>query len=61
MREPFIAQVNETVFLRVVLDDNLTWKSHISGLADEISKSINMTFRSSFLSFNFFEFFSHAM
>lgn len=45
--------------LRVVLDDNLTWKSHISGLADEISKSINIIVKSSFLSFNFF--FSHAM
>ena len=46
--ERTIAQVNETVFLGVVLDENLTWKSHISSLAIKISKSIGIIFRSSF-------------
>ena len=46
--EKTIAQVNETVFLGVVLDDNLTWKSHISSVAVKISKSIGIIFRSSF-------------
>ena len=44
----FLAQVNETVFLGVVLDNNLTWKPHISSLAGKISKSIGIIFRSSF-------------
>ena len=35
-----IEQVNETVFLGVVLDENLTWKAHISHVANKISKSI---------------------
>ncbi|KAL9967850.1 hypothetical protein ACROYT_G026148, partial [Oculina patagonica] len=48
INETVIAQVNETVFLGVVLDDNLTWKSHISSLAIKISKSIGIIFRSSF-------------
>ena len=48
INERTIPQVNETVFFGVVLDDNLTWKSHISSLADKISKSIGIIFRSSF-------------
>ena len=48
INERTIAQVNETVFLGVVLDENLTWKSHISSLAIKISKSIGIMFRSSF-------------
>ena len=48
INERTIAQVNETVFLGVVLDENLTWKSHISSLAIKISKSIGIIFRSSF-------------
>ena len=40
INETTIAQVNETVFLGVVLDNNLTWKSRISSLAGKISKSI---------------------
>ena len=35
-----IEQVNETLFLGVVLDENLTWKAHISHIANKISKSI---------------------
>ena len=46
--EKTIAQVNETVFLGVILDDNLTWKSHISSVAVKVSKSIGIIFRSSF-------------
>ena len=48
INETTIAQVNETIFLGVVLDNNLTWKSHISSLAVKISKSIGIIFRSSF-------------
>jgi len=50
INETTIAQVNETVFLGVVLDNNLTWKSHIAtcSLAVKISKSIGIIFRSSF-------------
>ena len=37
------------VFLgRVVLDENLTWKSHICNVASKISKSIVIIFRSNF-------------
>ena len=60
INEIAIAQVNETVFLGetlrktvsltwlLVLDENLTWKSHISSLAYKISKSIGIIFISSF-------------
>ena len=40
INETTIAQVNETVFLGVVLDNNLTWKSHIASLA---VKSLNLS------------------
>ena len=43
-----IDQVNETVFLGVTLDDKLTWKPHISHIANKISKSIGIIYRSSF-------------
>ena len=43
-----IEQVNETVFLGVILDETLYWKSHISHVANKISKSIGIIFRSSF-------------
>ena len=46
--EKTIAQVNETVFLGVILDDNLTWNFHISSVAGKVSKSIGIIFRSSF-------------
>ena len=35
-----IKQVNETTFLGVVIDDKLTWKSHIKHVSSKISKSI---------------------
>ena len=39
-------QVSEVVFLGVVLDEHLSWKSHISHLAWKISKSIGIIFKS---------------
>jgi hypothetical protein len=47
-----IEQVNETVFLGVILDETLSWKSHISHVANKISKSIGIIFRSSFCLFD---------
>ena len=43
-----IDQVKETVFLGVVIDENLTWKPHILNVARKISKSIGILYRSSF-------------
>jgi len=48
INETTIAKVNETVFLGVVLDNNLTWKSHIASLAVKTSVRIGIIFRSSF-------------
>ena len=45
INERTFVQVIETVFLGAVLDENLT---RISSLADKISKSIGVIFRSSF-------------
>ena len=42
INETTIAQVNETVFFGVVLDNYLTWKSLIASLAVKISKSIDI-------------------
>ena len=38
-----IERVKETVFLRVVLDEHLSWKPHISRVACKISKSVGVT------------------
>ena len=35
-------------FLRIILDENLTWKSHISHIARKISKSIGVMKKASF-------------
>ena len=43
-----INQVTETAFLGVILDKNLTWKPHISHIANKISKSIGIIYRSKF-------------
>ena len=43
-----IEQVKETVFLGVVLDEHVTWRSHINYTANKISKSIGIIRRSSF-------------
>ena len=43
-----IEQVKETVFLGVVLDEHVIWRSHINYTANKISKSIGIIRRSSF-------------
>ena len=43
-----ILRVSETIFLGVFLDDNLTWKPHISLLASKLSKSIGIIHKSRF-------------
>ena len=43
-----IDQVKETVFLGVIIDENVTWKSEISHVANKVSKSIGMIQKSSF-------------
>ena len=51
INEQPIFRVSETMFLGVLLDDNLTWKSHISLTANKLSKSIGIIHKSrSFLS-----------
>ena len=46
-----INRVNEVCFLGVILDENLSWKAHISHIAHKISKSIGIIYRSSFYLF----------
>ena len=41
-------QVKETVFLGVIPDENLNWKSEISHVANKVSKSIGIIRKSSF-------------
>ena len=43
-----IERVKETVFLGVVLDENLSWKPHILNVTRKISKSIGIIYKSSF-------------
>ena len=43
-----IGCVKETVFLGVVLDENLSWKPHITNVARKISKSIGIIYKASF-------------
>ena len=43
-----IKQVNEIVFLGVILDEHLTWKSHINYVSNKISKSIGIIRKSSY-------------
>jgi len=40
-------RTKEVTFLGVVLDENLSWKSHISHIARKISKSVGIIGRSS--------------
>ena len=42
INERTIVQVNETVFLGVVLDENLTWKSHISSRVADADGKMRM-------------------
>jgi hypothetical protein len=44
----YIEQVKETVFLGVILDEEFSWKSHISHIAGKISKAIGIIFKASF-------------
>ncbi len=43
-----ISQVEEVSFLGVILDNHLSWKSHVSHLSNKISKSIGIIRKSSF-------------
>ena len=43
-----IGCIKETVFLGVVLDENLSWKPHITNVARKISKSIGIIYKASF-------------
>jgi len=43
-----IDQVKETVFLGVIMDENLNWKPEISHVANKVSKSIGIIPKSSF-------------
>ena len=40
-------RVKEVTFLGVILDENLSWKPHISHIAGKISKSVGIFVRSS--------------
>ena len=48
INEQPVFRVSETMFLGVFLDDNLTWKPHISLLASKLSKSIGIIHKSRF-------------
>ena len=41
-----MTRVKEVTFLGVILDENLSWKPHISHIACKFSKSIGIIFRS---------------
>ena len=43
-----IDQVKETVFLGVIMDENLNWKSEISHVANKVSKCTGIIRKSSF-------------
>ena len=43
-----IGRVKETVFLGVILDENLTWKPHIANVSRKISKSIGIIYKARF-------------
>jgi hypothetical protein len=43
-----INRVKEVVFLGVILDENMSWKPHISHVARKVSKSIGIIYKLSF-------------
>ena len=46
--------VKEVVFLGVVLDEHVTWKPHISRIANKVSKAIGLLCKSRFYISKFF-------
>ena len=40
--------VKEATFLGVILDEHLTWKSHIHNVARKVSKAVGIIYKSSF-------------
>ena len=42
-----IERVKETMFLGVIIDEALSWKSHITNIARKISKSMGIIYRAS--------------
>ena len=43
-----IDRVNEVLFLGVILDEHLSWKSQIQNVARKVSKSVGIIYKSSF-------------
>ena len=43
-----IDRVKEATFLGVILDEHLTWKSHIHNVARKVSKAVGIIYKSSF-------------
>ena len=43
-----IDRVNEVLFLGVILDEHLSWKSQIQNVATKVSKSVGIIYKSSF-------------
>ena len=43
-----IDRLNETVFLGVIIDENLSWKPHIANVARKVSKSLGIILKLSF-------------
>ena len=43
-----IDRVKEATFFGVILDEQLTWKSHIHNVARKVSKTIGIIYKSSF-------------
>ena len=56
-----IPRVSETMFLGVFVDDNLSWKSHISLLASELSKFIGIIHKPRSFSLNPFHTYTIAI
>ena len=48
INEQSITRVSTTMFLGVLLNENLSWKPHLSHLAGKMSKSIGLIYKSSF-------------
>jgi hypothetical protein len=43
-----LGRVKETTFSGIILDEHLSWKSHISHIASKVSKSIGIIYKSRF-------------